>query len=605
MKAILRALLGALIVAACATAERPVDDDPRFPIAARLIVDEVAHDGVIHAADLERHVDVAGRVVESSLVEMTSPDGAVIADLFVFRHLREGVPHGGIEVLVANGRLSRHVGLVQGRLLVGGAGAVLEDTNVSLHDGAAHVVRVGQPGFAPMPGFPEWYLRNGPPIDAIESTLIALREPPADVPTTGQQGSPRNVVGIWPHGVGLTALSTATTAHAKQRRWALAWIDQQFRRSLHYYDDDGRIFRAADHPDAIISGQGIAKLYGRTETYGRPARGSANPWSSFDHQHLEVHRALTVFALTGSELARRIAECTLEGALCYPGVSSPTEAPFNGNTRALGWTARELSFAIALFGADRPQYLDGARNVVGSFALTMGEKDGWPWLTMPPPRCDHICPEIADYEAYAHERGWVTPPFADRDEARAWLQQKAVDDGQRRWEYVNELDESFRMVVVWQTSVAVGGLAELTDVLSDLQAAASSKLVDETPAPAALRNGTSAALERWNSSAREQLAEVLDHGIRCVVDRGSQGAVYLNGDYAPFVKRIAPPASTYHGTTAWNVDALCRAARTSPAYATICRDLARKGYGQSSQASPDEIGISVYWEAAGLFGVRE
>ena len=103
-----------------------------------------------------------------------------------------------------------------------------------------------------MAGFREWYLRHGPPTTAIQGALQALTRPLPDVPVTGQQGSPRNVVGIWPHGVALAALNPESPVHAQQRRWAHDWINQQFRRSLHYYDDDGRIFRAEEHPNAII-----------------------------------------------------------------------------------------------------------------------------------------------------------------------------------------------------------------------------------------------------------------------------------------------------------------------------------------------------------------
>lgn len=591
MTSALRALCATWLLAACTLAA----DDPRFPVAARLVVDGVAHDGVVHEDHLEPRDDVAGRRVDGAMSAMTSADGAVIADLFVFRH--EG---GGLEILVANGRLSRYVGHVDGRLLVGSGRSLLDDARVSLHDGAAHVVRAGDVGWRPMPGFAAWYARHGPERTSILGALTSLPAPSDDVPVTSQQGSPRNIVGIWTHGAALALLDPDGQPHARTRRWAHAWIDQQFRRSLHYYDDDGAPYRAADHPNSILGTQGLCNLYGRTDTLGRPRNGSDNKWTAFDHQHLEAHRALVVFALTGSELARRIAEATLEGAIAYPGVAAPATSPFNGNTRALGWTARELALAIAVFGAERPQYLEAARHVVGSFARTMGSVDGWPWLTMPPPRCDHICPDVADYVAYMREKGWSPPSFSDRGAARAWLLDKAEADGRGRWDYTNEIDDRFKMVIVWQTSVAVAGLADLVDVLDDLGDGGDAS----TPAaPAALR--PTRALGPWDDASRAELREVLDHGLDCLLGPGRAGATFFHGAYAPRVRRTKPPASPYHGTSAWIVDALCRAARTSAAHGAACADLARTGYTRSDQAAPDEIGLSVYWEAAGRFGLRD
>lgn len=582
-------------------------DDARFPLGARLVVRGTSYDAVVREGALEPRTDVAGRTVDGAMAAMTSADGEAIADLFVFRH-----DDGGVELLVANGRLSRHVGFVAGRLLVGAGRDVIADVDIALHDGAAHVIRVGDVGWRPMTGFVDWYLRHGPPVASIRGALVALAPPAPDVPKTSQQGSPRNVVGIWPHGAALAALSPSNGTHDRLRGWAHDWIDQQYRRSLHYYYDDGRLFRAAEHPDTIVGEQGIGELYGRRDTHGRPTNGSDNRWTAFDHQHLEAHRALVVFALTGSELARRVAEATLEGALGYPGVDAPKASPFNGNTRALGWTARQLALAIAVFGADRPQYLVGARHVVESFALTLGEVDGWPWLTMPPPRCDHICPEVADYVAFAREKGWDPPRFESRDAARGWLLDKAEADGLGRWTYTSELDERFEMVVVWQTAVAVAGLADLLDVVVDLTVHAEEYAEqvgardDLAPAPAALRPHDVADLAPWDDpSARDELSAVLDHGLACLLGPGRDGATYFHGDYAPRVKRTKPPASPYHGTSAWIVDALCRAARTSPRHAATCAELARIGYTQSEQAALDEHGLDVYWEALGRFGVRE
>jgi len=365
----------------------------------------------VHHADLvvDDFVPLPGEaraslpVVRQAFRPLVADGGASAADVLVFGYWS---PAAGVvlEVLVANGRVDLYRGRLDGQLTVTAVGQLLAAGQpVTIYDGGAVLLRTGQLGYHPTADFPAWYIRAGPPAPWPDQLLAALRALPplaADIPNTGAQGSPlggrlRVVVGAWDLGLALAALGELDPASADAARyagWAHDWTDQQARRSVLYYGADGAPWRALEDPGAIISDQvtggGFCGLWSATELHGRPAAGAGNPWRSFDHQHLEVHRLLVTWQLTGSQAARVLAEAVLEAALSHPGVRMPKKQAFNGNQRAVGWPLRQYALAARCFGAARPQYGVAIANLFEDVALSMGVGES-PYPSLAPKKADH------------------------------------------------------------------------------------------------------------------------------------------------------------------------------------------------------------------------
>jgi len=335
---------------------------------------------------------------------LVADGGASGADLLAFGY-GGGAEGPVLELLVANGSVPHFRGTVSGRLSAMAFGKVLANkVAVTLYDGGAVLLRYGALGYHPMPGFPAWYTRNGPPAPwspALTAALRAIPPPAPDIADTGAQGSPlggrlRVIVGAWDVGLALSALGEVDPASADVGRltsYAHAWTDQQARRSLLYYDAAGAPWRALQDPGAVIGDQvqgggGFCGLWSAKELHGRAPAGAGNPWRSFDHQHFEVHRLLVTWQLTGSQAARVLAEAALEAALSHPGVRAPKAQTFDGNARGIGWDLRGYALAAKCFGAARPQYRTAIANLFEDVALSCGVA-AYPYPTLAPKKADH------------------------------------------------------------------------------------------------------------------------------------------------------------------------------------------------------------------------
>lgn len=407
---ILRVLLAALLVVlvfvlAVLLAPQVYGQEP-------LVTVRLETAGAVHTAalDVSDFVPIEGEarpslpLVRQAFVPLVADGGASGADLLAFGTWS---PSDGIalELLVANGRLGLYRGTVAGSLTATALGTVVADElPVTIYDGGAVLLRAGQLGYHPVPGFPAWYLRNGPAGGLPPQLLDALHNlpPPADdIPNTGAQGAPlggrlRVIIGAWDVGLGLAALGEvdpASAAVARLAGFAHRWTDQQARRSLLYYDDAGRPWRALEDPGAIIgdqvkNGGGFCNLFSSKALHGRPAAGAGNPWRSFDHQHLEAHRLLATWQLTGSQAARVLGEAVLEAALSHPGVKTPKQQAFAGNQRAVGWNLKAFALGARCFGAARPQYRTAIENLFSDVALSAGN-EVWPYPSLAPAKADH------------------------------------------------------------------------------------------------------------------------------------------------------------------------------------------------------------------------